>query len=255
MSKIKVAAFDLDGTLYLGDTLLPGAVELLQYLQKRDIQIKYFTNNSRRNRQEITAKLNSLGIQCSLNDVYTSGLAAAIYAKKKKLKKVWVLGSTSLKAEIEDAGLELIEGGSQTQAIIIGLDLDFDLELLTEIMQVWRQTHCQLIACNVDRSYPVEDNRILPGTGPIISAIENALNRKCDYVAGKPNTLLLELLAADCYRPSQILVIGDSLESDIAMAKNFHSPAILLTKRRIKGRGFSVAKSLPQVKEVINEKY
>ncbi|MDD2897394.1 MAG: HAD-IIA family hydrolase [Desulfuromonadaceae bacterium] len=226
---INVFAFDLDGTIYKGNTIIDGAAEVINYINNLGIQIVYFTNSSTRTREQIVDKLGGMGLVTSLNKVYTSAYATAVYANEKSYSKVWCIGTAGLNSEIETFGIQIAEDISLAEALIIGLDPEFDYNKLAEIMP-FRSSDCPIIACNRDRSYPVENGRFLPGCGPIVAAVEDALGRKVDCVTGKPSTYMLGLLTSDWnYINSDIIVVGDSYDSDIQMANSYGCRSFLIS--------------------------
>jgi ribonucleotide monophosphatase NagD (HAD superfamily) len=114
---------------------------------------------------------------------------------------------------------------------------------------------CKFIICNRDRTYPVEDNLLMPGCGPIVAALEYATERTADVIIGKPNTYMLELLCRDWKLGNQeILVVGDTYESDIAMANNFGSRSVLIdpSGKKIDGT-VTITKILDLIKYTYSE--
>jgi HAD superfamily hydrolase (TIGR01450 family) len=226
---VKVFVFDLDGTIYKGNTIIDGAADLIRVIADKGIRIVYFTNSSSRTREQVLDKLGRMGLVTSLNEVYTSAYATAVYATEKLFTNVYCIGTDGLKREFEAVGIGMTKDVSSADALIIGLDPEFDYSKLAEIMP-FRDSACPIIACNRDRHYPVEDGICLPGCGPIVAAVEDALGRKVNYVTGKPSTYILGLLATDWnYINSDIIIVGDSYESDIQMAKRYGCRSFLIS--------------------------
>lgn len=229
MKNIKAVAFDLDGTVYLGDKLIDGAAKLISYLKNKSIKIFYFTNNSTKTRQEIYRKLCSLGLSLKIVEVYTSSHATARYLKEKGISKIFCIGSTGLLSEIKSQGIDVTGEENKAEALVVGLDKDFNYSKLSKALDAI-QNGCLVIACNRDKSFPIESNKFMPGCGPIVSAVECLYEKEVDYIVGKPNTYMIELLAEEWGLSSQqILVVGDSYSSDIEMAKRFKCPSILIS--------------------------
>ncbi|PKL92478.1 MAG: HAD family hydrolase [Candidatus Goldiibacteriota bacterium HGW-Goldbacteria-1] len=228
---IKAVAFDLDGTIYVGDSLVPGASELTGYLKNKGIDVFYFTNNSTKTRNQIFEKLQKLGLSVEINVVYSSAYAAGLYLKEKGYSAVYCCGSKGLRNEIEANGTECVNDGSKKiQAVVVGLDNTFDYQKMTNGLNLLRGDDCKFIVCNKDRTYPVEGGVLMPGCGPIVAALENASGRTPDVIIGKPETYMLELLCRDWkMEPKQVLVVGDTYDSDIAMAKKAGAEAVFIT--------------------------
>lgn len=226
---IKVFAFDLDGTIYKGNTIIDGAADLIKLITDIGMNVIYFTNSSTRTREQVINKLGGMGLVASLNEVYTSAYATAVYATEKSFEKVWCIGTDGLKRELEVSGIQTTKEVSDADALIIGLDPEFNYSKLAEIMP-FRDNACPIIACNRDSSYPVENGRFLPGCGPIVAAVEDALGRNADCVTGKPSTYMLGLLTTDWnYINSDIVVVGDSYDSDIQMANRYGCRSFLIS--------------------------
>lgn len=229
MKNIKAVAFDLDGTIYTGEKLVEGVIETLSYLKQKGIRVFYFTNNSGKSREDIHRKLEQLNLQPEIQAVYNSAYATGIYLKQNGFGKVYCCGASGLKDEITGRGIACVGEKESPDAVVVGLDHSFDYAKMTAALNLLRKKDCRFIACNKDRNYPVEDSRLMPGCGAIVAAIERAADRQADVVIGKPETFMLDLLCADWrLRNEDVLVVGDTFDSDIAMADAYGSPSLLL---------------------------
>lgn len=225
--EIKLFAFDLDGTLYIGEKTVAGAFELLSYLREK-YQIVFFTNNSTKTVGEVHEKLGRLGIECQLGEIYTSSLATAVYLRDASINNLYVIGSQSLCSELEGNGLR-IEDSDSAENLVVGLDFDINYDKIARALSVLRKGG-KFIVCNEDSSFPVGENRFLPGCGAMVGAISAAAKRRPDFVVGKPNTYILSKVAKDFgVNNHGIMVVGDSYESDIMMALSYGCKAILIS--------------------------
>ncbi|MBF0416725.1 MAG: HAD-IIA family hydrolase [Magnetococcales bacterium] len=224
-SSIRLVAFDLDGTLWLGDALLPGALQSVQSLSAR-YRIAYHTNNSTRSDAEVADKLRRLGVVADPEAVHTSTTATARHLVEEGLSGICVIGSSGLRRTLENHGLRLVDDASASH-VVVGMDVEIDYHRITMALQVLLKGGL-FIACNADANFPVEGGHRLPGCGAMVGAIQGAVGRGPDRLIGKPSPCILAQIAAQHgLRPEEILVVGDSLESDIAMARAFGSPAVL----------------------------
>lgn len=229
----RIFAFDLDGTIYTGNTLIDGADEVVHYLRRQGAKVVFFTNSSTRTVQQVYDKLTHMGLDPVFEDIHTSARAAAIYASRSSISKVFCIGTGGLKAELQSFGVHVVDVAEAAEALVIGLDPEFSYAKLAAVMSC-RDTGCKIIACNRDRSYPIENNVQLPGCGPIVAAVEDALGRKVDFIAGKPNTYMLDLLSQQLgCRNTDITVIGDSYDSDIQMAISYGATSFLISNRQV----------------------
>jgi HAD superfamily hydrolase (TIGR01450 family) len=251
LEKIKTIAFDLDGTIYFGEKLADGVIELLDFLRQKEVRIFYFTNNSSKTRKQIYEKLVNLGLELDFQDVYNSAYAAAVYAKSRNFKNIFCCGTPNLKDQFTQEGLKSFNRNKVADAIFIGLDVSFNYQKLAEVLAIIKKSECPIIACNIDKNYPVENDVIMPGCGSIVSSIENCSERKIDFTVGKPNSYMLELLMKDHgVIKDEILVVGDSYDSDITMAKNFGCASVLIAQD--KRHDVLVIKSIKHLISLLN---
>lgn len=225
--KIKLFALDLDGTLYIGDNMVAGAVELIDYLREK-YQVVFFTNNSSRTGRQVYEKLNRLGIKCKLDEVYTSSFATALYLKESGIDNLYVIGSDGFRSELKGNGLRIADDDS-AKNLVVGFDFDFNYKKIATALSVLLKGG-KFIACNEDRSFPVVgENRYMPGCGAMVGAIAASADKRPDFIVGKPNTYILSKISKVFgIEPHEIMVVGDSYESDIMMALNYNSKAILI---------------------------
>ena len=225
----RVFAFDLDGTIYRGDTLIDGADEVVNCLRNMGIKVVFFTNSSTKTCQQVYNKLTRMGLAPQIEDIHTSARAAAVYSLQNSISRVYCIGSEGLKAEFQLLKISVVDSVEVADALIIGLDPEFNYSKLSAIMPCQNKIDI-IVACNRDKSYPIENNVYLPGCGPIVAAVENALGRKVDFISGKPNSYMLELLSQElkCSR-KEITVVGDSFESDIQMAINYGAQSFYIS--------------------------
>ena len=231
LSKIKAVGIDLDGVVYAGNKLMLGADKALQELRSIGKKVFFITNNSAKHRRDIVKKLNDLGVQAQLEEVFTSGYIAGIFLKRQKVGQVFVIGSQGLKSELAELGLN-VSADEKSPYLLVGLDTDFSYERITQGLRL-ALNGAILVACNRDSNFPVEGGKFLPGCGAMVAAIEAAAGRTVDCMIGKPEIFLLKTISRHYgYMPGEIAVIGDALGSDIAMAKKFGSPSIYINRNR-----------------------
>lgn len=227
---IKAVAFDLDGTLYFGDQPADGALETVNFLKKNGISTYYFTNNSTTTRLKLLGKLQSMGFNLNIGDIYTSAFATATYIKRKNINNVYCLGSQGLISELNELGIEVVTP-EQAEAMVIGLDFDMSYNKIAEALNFVARNN-EVIVCNKDRNYLVENNELRPGCGSLVAAIEFAAGKTFDCIVGKPNTYMMELLLAEKgLNSDEVLVVGDTYESDIAMANRMGCPSVLISEQ------------------------
>ncbi|WP_410636582.1 HAD-IIA family hydrolase [Amycolatopsis sp. cmx-4-83] len=209
--------FDLDGTVYHGARVIPGAPETVRAAREHGTPVRFVTNNASKAPEEVVAHLTGLGMPAGVDEVHTSAQAGVVLLKDRLEPgaEVLVVGTGSLAAEVAGAGLEPVrENGDDVKAVVQGHSPDNTWAALAEACLAIR-AGALWVACNVDATLPSERG-LLPGNGSMVAALRTATDVE-PLVAGKPQPLLFETAArsAGAERP---LVVGDRLDTDIAGA-------------------------------------
>ena len=224
----KAVAFALDGTVYRGSQLIDGIDEVIRHCRKLGKSIFFLTNNSSETRSQIFHKPRNMGIDCTFREVLTSGYAAALYAHRERLSNIYVCGSKNLISECEKLSVHAVDA-EEAENMLIGLDPEFDYGKLAAATSVALKAN-KIIACNKERSYPGEEDSSMPGCGGMVAAIEWCSGRMVDLMIGKPNTFMLKEVSEQLgLAPAEILVVGDTYDTDIIMANKFGSPSVIIS--------------------------
>jgi glycerol 3-phosphatase-2 len=208
---------DLDGVVWLGGEPVPGSVAALAELRSRGIPLVFLTNDPRGSRAEYAARLTQIGVEVSEAAIVTSGSAlASLVAEQESVgTTAFVIGSPSLKRELERVGLRLLDGeaGREADVVAVGGHPGFDYEELRIASQAVRRG-ASFYAAGRDATFPMPDGP-WPATGAILAAVETAAGTRA-VSAGKPEAHIFEVARAllpDCRR---VAIVGDRLDSDIA---------------------------------------
>ena len=221
----KAVLFDLDGTIYYGSKLIDGADRVVEKFRELGKKVYFMTNNSTKTRKQICEKLRDMGLFCEVEEIYTSGYAAALYTKEKGYQDVYVFGTDALVNEFVDMGIQVSD---EAEVLIIGFDAALNYQKLTDALQAALKAEI-IIACNKEKNFPGEDAKRMPGCGAMVGALEGSIGRTVDYVVGKPNPLLLDIICTQRkLQKSEILVIGDTYESDIQMSQEYGCQSVYI---------------------------
>lgn len=222
--------FDLDGTIYLGDRALPGAVETIAGLRQRGKQVLFVSNKPLESRQAYAEKLSCLGIPAEAKDVITSAYVLGRYLRLRQPHlNYYVIGEEELREELRSHGLKLVEDrwdldpkdvvdAEGIDAVIVAFDRTLDYRKLNTAYQaLMRGAH--FYATNTDKACPMPEGAI-PDAGLTVAGLEHITGRKLELVAGKPSGLILEM-ALECLglQADRCLMTGDRLETDIRMGR------------------------------------
>ena len=215
LNHIRCFILDMDGTFYLGDHLLPGALEFINLLKQRGTQFLFLTNNSSRHRRQYAEKIRRLGLALPEEAIFTSGEATAIYlARQKPNARLFVAGTPALEEEMTTHGFTLVE--EQPDFIVLGFDTTLTYQKLWQLCDLVRAGY-PYIATHPDINCPTETG-YMPDIGALIAAVAASTGRQPDTVIGKPNAPIVAALSEKTGLPVQALaMVGDRLYTDIAL--------------------------------------
>jgi arabinose operon protein AraL len=219
--------FDLDGTVYLGDRLLPGAAAAIAALREDGRRVGFLTNKPLQTRVDYAAKLTRLGIATASDDVITSSVVLARHlAKLDPGAPLFVIGEPPLLAELRGHGFE-VRADARVRWVVVAFDRTFDYAKLDTALQASR-AGARLIATNPDRTCPTEDGEI-PDCAGMTAAVEAVTGRTVEAVVGKPSPLMLEVaLASLGLAARECVIVGDRIETDIVMGKRLGVATVLV---------------------------
>lgn len=212
-------AFDLDGTVYLGELLLPGAERTVAYLRAAGRPIVFLSNNPLRSREEYAAKLTRLGIPAELGDVINSSYVLVRHLlATAPAARLFVIGEDSVRSELESAGFVLTDIPRDVEIVVACFDRTFDYRKLQVAFDAIR-AGARFVATNRDAYCPTPEGG-LPDCGAVIAAVEAATGHPVEEVVGKPSPIMGRVLAERLgVSPADSLIAGDRLETDIAMGR------------------------------------
>lgn len=209
--------FDLDGTIYLGEDLIPGAPEAIARLRGRGAQVMYVTNKPLSRPEEYADKLVRLGLPTAPEEIITSAMVLADYLRTHEAgARVLLVGEQVLREELVAAGMTLVADWREAEVVALSWTRAFCYDDLNAVLQALLRG-ARYYATNPDVVCPVDAGEVVPDCGAFIAAVQACSGRAPDYIAGKPGPLLpLGALARLNLTPRQAALVGDRLETDIA---------------------------------------
>ncbi len=212
--------FDLDGTVYLGDRLIPGAKERIEWLRSHGRRIVFLSNKPLEPRSSYAAKLTRLGIQTPEQDVINSTQALMTYLRQNNPgERLYVIGEDALLREMKTEGFELVEDIDQIDIVVAAFDRTLTYAKLNTAHQALIRG-ARFYATNSDRTCPIEGGEI-PDCAGVIAFLEATTGRTVEMVAGKPSEHMVKAAAARLGVPlAQSIMVGDRLATDMRMGQN-----------------------------------
>ncbi len=216
----EVYVLDLDGTVYLGDDLLPGAKRLIEELRERGSAVRFLSNNPTKDPEQYADKLAQLGLPTPVEEIVNTTVTMTRWLLDNAPDAVvFPISETPLKRALESAGIRMSSDPAEIDLVIASYDRGFSYEKLQIAFDaIWFHKRARLVATNPDRFCPFPGGRGEPDCAAIIAAIEACTGTKCEANLGKPNPAMLEAALsglevdfADC------LMVGDRLSTDIRM--------------------------------------
>jgi 4-nitrophenyl phosphatase/NagD protein len=215
LSGIRCFLLDMDGTFYLGECLLPGALEFIGLLRDRGVEFLFLTNNSSHDRHQYASKIRRLGLDISDSGIFTSGEATAIYlAQQKTDARVYLVGTPSLEEEFIAKGFNLVQ--ENPDFAVLGFDTTVTYDKLWRLCDLVRGG-VPYIATHPDVNCPTETG-FMPDIGAMIAFVQASTGRLPDVIVGKPNAPMAEALVQKTgFRTNEMCMVGDRLYTDIAL--------------------------------------
>jgi HAD superfamily hydrolase (TIGR01450 family) len=213
--------FDLDGTVYLGDGLLPGAARTIAALRDRGLPVRFLSNNPTRDPAEYAQKLTALGIPTPASEIVNTVVTTVAWlAAHHPDAVVFPIAEEPLHRALAAAGIRTSEDPEQIDIVVASYDRQFDYRKLQIAFDaIWFHRRAFLVQTNPDRFCPYPGGRGEPDCAAITAAIEACTGTKCRHSFGKPEPVMLDTVLAglDAGR-DDVLMVGDRLQTDISMA-------------------------------------
>ena len=239
--------FDLDGTVYLGEALIPSAAETIAALRADGRRVAFLSNKPLYTRGDYAEKLTRLGIPARADEVVNSSIVLARHLQRLDAgAPVFVIGEPPLIGELRAHGFE-VRNDPDVRWVVIAFDRTFDYAKLNTALQAVRRHDARLIATNPDRTCPTAEGEI-PDCAGMMAAVEAVTGKTVEVVVGKPSPIILEVAletlgvaAGDC------VMVGDRIETDIVMGKRLGLATVLVLSGITRGDDPRIAELRPDL--------
>lgn len=220
---------DLDGTVYLGDELLPGAAETIERLRSAGARIVFVTNKPLHTAAEYAAKLTGLGIPARSDDVVTAVDALVRYiATHHADRRLLTLSEPVVRQRLLDEGFAVTDDPDSADVVVVAFDRTFSYAKLHAGFRAVRNNGAVIVATNPDAYCPTPEGG-LPDCAAMLAALEACTGARAEAIVGKPSRYMAEsFLARLGLEPGEVAVVGDRLATDVAMGRSIGAAGILL---------------------------
>ena len=222
LRRIRHVALDMDGTIYLSDTIFPFTLDFLSGLTRLGISYSFLTNNPTRSLDDYLAKLHKMGIQASREQMYSTVPATIDYIKENypEARRLFLLGTPSMISQFEEAGFESTaeDAADRPDLVVVAFDTTLVYPRLCRAAW-WVAQGLPYIATNPDRVCPTDRPTILIDCGSLCACIEQATGRKPDAVIGKPDPAMIRGIEHRYgLKADEIAMVGDRIYTDVECA-------------------------------------
>ena len=203
---------DMDGVIYRGSTVIPGAKDFIHELKKRKVPFVFLTNNSRSTRRDLVAKLQEIGVEIDEENLFTSAMATGRFLAMQKPKgTAYVLGEGGLVLALHENGYTITD--KAPDYVVVGEGRTLTLEMVEKAIDFVLEGS-MLVATNLDPP-PKIKGWMKPGTGAIVAMLEEATGKKA-FSVGKPSPVMMRAARkALGLQTDETIMIGDTMETDI----------------------------------------
>jgi len=224
-SALRAVAFDLDGTLYVGSRPVEGAAAVVALVRDRGLRTLFLTNTSSVGPRRLQERLAGYGIVALVDEIYSSASVTARYLAQRGYRVAYVIGLEGLHDEVRARGLAITTRPAEAEALVVGYAPDFDAAGLPTGFR----PACEFVAANLDAHFPGEGGVSLRAARETVERVATRLGRGYDFCAGKPGTYMVDCVERDLgLTPGEICVVGDSVASDVAMARAAGCRSVLI---------------------------
>ena len=203
---------DMDGVIYRGSQLIPGADDFINALKEEEIPFLFLTNNSQRTRRDVTTKLQRMGILVEEKHIFTCAMATARFlAKHKPGGTAYVIGEGGVLQALHLNGYSIVDHAPDF--VVVGEGRTINLEMLERAVDMILGG-AKLIATNLDPNCPTKTGT-RPGCGATVAYLEAVTGRKA-FGCGKPSPVMMRAARKELgLATSQTVMIGDTMDTDI----------------------------------------
>ena len=212
---VKAVFLDLDGTIYLGGNLIPGALDFLSRCEEQGVQRYFLSNNSSRSVQQYVEKLHKMNIPCTVDDVLLSTHDLLSWLRKEGVVRTWAIATQGMCQMMEEAGISTRD--DEPEYVVLGYDTEINYEKIST-GSIHMHNGVPLVASHPDMVCPSPDGG-LPDVGAYLAMLKVTTGKDPVHITGKPNPgMIMHKIEELGLEPSECAMVGDRLYTDMEMA-------------------------------------
>jgi HAD superfamily hydrolase (TIGR01450 family) len=215
LENIEAIFLDLDGTIYMGDNLIDGAIDFLNRIEEKGIKRFFLSNNSSKSVAQYLVKLEKMGIPANKEEVLLSTHDLLSWLKAENISETYLVGTEGMKEMLEEVGINT--NSENPQFVVLGYDTEITYEKLTNA-SIYLHRGVPLVVSHPDMVCP-SPNGGLPDTGAYLALFEATTGVTPKHICGKPNPgMILHKIIELGLTPNVCAMVGDRLYTDMEMA-------------------------------------
>ena len=222
-------ALDLDGTVYLGDELLPGAAQTVARIRATGRGVVFMTNNPLRSAASYARRLSRLGVPASDSDVLTPlGVLTRYLAERHRGATVLTVAEPLVDQTLAAAGFAVTTDPARAGVVVVSFDRTFSYAKLLRAYRAVRHFGAAIVATNPDPFCPTPDGG-LPDCAAMLAAVQACTGARAEAILGKPSEqMAAELLSRLAVPPADAAVVGDRISTDVALSRSLGMASVLV---------------------------
>lgn len=222
-------ALDLDGTIYLGEELLPGAADTVARIRRSGSRLVFLTNNPLRTAASYAERLTGLGIPAAESDVVTPLSVLVSYLRRRHAgAAVLTIAEPLVDATLTAAGITVTTEPSAAGVVVVSFDRTFSYDKLLAAFRAVKHAGAVIVATNPDPFCPTPDGG-WPDCASMLAAVEACTETRAEAMMGKPSDhMAAELLRRLEAPPSRTAIVGDRLLTDVRMGQSLGLASVLV---------------------------
>tara|TARA_B100001996_G_C18578675_1_gene561364 strand:- start:95 stop:871 length:777 start_codon:yes stop_codon:yes gene_type:complete len=244
LNEIECVFLDLDGTIYLGGELIPGAIDFLERLKMKNIRYFFLSNNSSKSVNQYLEKLNKMKIPAVEEDVILSTHDLISWLKKNNVSQTYLVGTKGMQEMLEAVNIKT--KSEDPEYVVLGYDTEINYDKLSKA-SFHLHNGVKLVASHPDMVCPSPFGG-LPDNGAFMALFEATTGVVPTHVCGKPNPgMILHKINELNLEPEKCAMIGDRLYTDIEMAKRANVKGILVLSGEAKKQDIEISSQRPNL--------